>query len=275
MKTYYLFEKLEECNNVIGAINSKNNYANGTNTWCQPHKNQTEEKWIIPYDATQIGDCLDLLKSYEELSKLKAEKRGWYFGVFSGSLAREREKLEDMHFTFDALIESYGRPNFPATRSLALSFLSSCYSLKESLNKKIKNTSLNAKLKDWWSTKKSEQDSRNELINEFHIFMNTEKHGGAASGQISKIKLDPQSFMTSLIIMNHHPHANPKSMRLSAEGAFMTAYENTPNERRFPVGIHEARYEIKVFNAPKSHLGQNIENATFLQMMTLLRNYYM
>lgn len=275
MRTYYQFESLKECTDVISAINSRKNYRGGTNTWCTPHKNQTEDKWIIPYDSQQIGDCLDLLNKFEELTKHEAEKRGWYFGVFSGSLAREREKLEDMHFTFDALVESYGRPNFPATRSLALSFLSSCYSLKESLSKKVKNTTLKSKLENWWKQKKAEQDSRNEMLSEFHIFMNTEKHGGAASGQVSKIKFEPQSFMTSLIIVNHHPHADPKTMRLSAEGAFMTAYANTPNERRFPVGIHEARYEIKVANAPKSHLGQNIENATFLEMMALIRNYYM
>jgi len=47
------------------------------------------------------------------------------------------------------------------------------------------------------------------------------------------------------------------------------------SERRFPVGIHEAKYEIRVVNAPKRHLGIDIENPTFLDLLTLIRNYYM
>ena len=81
--------------------------------------------------------------------------------------------------------------------------------------------------------------------------------------------------MTTLIVTHHHPHADPQTLTMSSEGAFMTAYKETPMERRFPVGIHEAKYEIRVSGAPKIHLNENIEGATFLDQMTMIRNYYM
>lgn len=272
-RTYFIFNDLEECKETLSKINKKRNITSGS--WCQPHKNQTEDLWLLTYDGNQISDCREILIPFEEIDLKEAIKRGWYFGPFVGSLAREREKLEDIHFIFDSLLSSYGKPNFPATRAIALSFLSACYSLKESLNKKIKGTSLKKELGKWWGERLKEQNMKKELLNSFHIFMNTEKHGGASAGQISEIELHPVAHMTGLIITNHHIHANPDTLEMSAQGAFMTAYENTPNERRFPVGIHDAVYEIRVKNAPKKHLGKEIENATFLDMMTLTRNYYM
>lgn len=272
-RTYFIFDDLNKCNAVLSEINKRRNITSGS--WCNPHKNQTEDLWLLTYDENQISDCKELLNSFEEIDSKEAIKRGWYFGPFKGSFAREREKLEDMHFIFDSLLSSYGKPNFPATRATALSFLSACYSIKESLNKKIKGTSLKTKLDKWWNERIKEQNLKNELLNSFHIYMNTEKHGGASAGQISEIELHPVAHMTGLIITNHHIHANPKTLEMSAQGAFMTAYENTINERRFPVGIHDAVYEIRVKNAPIKHLGKKIENATFLDMMTLIRNYYM
>ena len=104
--------------------------------------------------------------------------------------------------------------------------------------------------------------------------MNTEKHGGASAGQLSSIRLEAVSYITTLIVTHHHPHANPQSMTISSEGAFMTAYQNTPMERRFPVGIHEAVYEIKVTGSPNKHLGQDINGASLLEQLSLIRNYY-
>jgi hypothetical protein len=272
-KTYFVFDNLDQCNSTLNEINKKRNITNGT--WCQPHKNQTENLWLLTYDNKQISDCRELLTSFEEIELAEAKKRGWYFGRFTGSFAREREKLEDIHFVYDSLLSNYGKPNFPATRAIALSFLSACYSLKESLNKKIRGSSLKTDLGEWWKNKVKEQDAKGELLISFHIFMNTEKHGGASAGRISEIELNPIAHMSALIITNHHIHCNPKTLEMSAQGVFMTAYENTPNERRFPVGIHDAVYEIRVKNAPNKHLGQDISNATFLDMMTLIRNYYM
>ena len=267
--TYFVFENKTECLKTVSEINKKRN-----GEWSQPHKNQTENLWILPYND-QIKDCKEILQGFEEITRDEAIKRGWYFGPFTGSFAREREKLEDIHFVYDSLLSLYGRPNFPAIRAMTLSFLSACYSLKESMNKKINGTSLKEKLEDWWKLKLKEQSKRNDVLNSFHVFMNTEKHGGASTGQISDIVIEPVARMTSLIVTNHHIHADPKSLEMSAQGAFMTAYKNTPQERRFPVGLHEAVYEIRVKNAPKEHIGHNVQNATFLDFMTIIRNYYM
>ena len=273
MNQYYIFNDLESCLKALQEINIKKNFREGTN-WPEPLKNQTKDVWAIPFDSQQIGDCEDILKTGELIDKAEAIKRGWYFGQFSGPFAREREKLEDVHFIFDALIANYGRPNFPATRSLILSFLSGCYYLKESLHKKITTSDFDVEFKNWWSLKKKEQDLKKELLFEYHVFMNTEKHGGASAGQLSSIRLEAVSYITTLIVTHHHPHANPQSMTISSEGAFMTAYQNTPMERRFPVGIHEAVYEIKVTGSPNKHLGQDINGASLLEQLSLIRNYY-
>jgi hypothetical protein len=277
MMNYYIFKNLDDCKEALKLINEKKGFGNGgsTHTWAEPLKNQIKDEWAIPFDENQIGDCVDLLTEGEKVQKDEAIALGWYFGFFSGPFAREREKLEDIHFIFDGLINSYGNPNFPATRSLVFSFLSACYSLKESLSKKIKSAYFEQEVKEWWNIRKAEQDERGSLLKEYDIFMNTEKHGGASAGQTSNIKLEPVAYMTSLIVTHHHPHADPQTMTMSSEGAFMTAYKETPMERRFPVGIHEAKYEIRVSGAPKTHLNENIEGSTFLDQMTLIRNYYM
>lgn len=277
MKNYYIFKSLDDCKEALKLINERKNFGNGgsTNTWAEPLKNQIKDEWAIPFDENQIGDCVDLLKKGKKVQKHEAIALGWYFGFFSGSFAREREKLEDIHFIFDGLVSSYGKPNFPATRSLIFSFLSACYSLKESLSKKIKSAEFDQEVKEWWKKRKAEQDERGSLLKEYDIYMNTEKHGGALAGQTSNIKLEPVAYMTTLIVTHHHPHADPQTMTISSEGAFMTAYTETPMERRFPVGIHEAKYEIRVSGSPKTHLKENIEGSTFLDQMTLLRNYYM
>jgi hypothetical protein len=277
MDYYYKFTNLDDCQEALNKINQRKGFEEGkpTETWSKPLKNQINNQWVLPFDANRIGDCIDVLEKGSLISKEDAVSEGWYFGFFSGSFAREKEKLEDIHFIFDALISSYGKPNFPATRSLIFSFLSACYSLKESFSKKIKASSFDKEFKDWWKIKWEEQNRRNELLKEYDIFMNTEKHGGSTVGQSSNIKLESVSYMSGLFVTSHHPHADPKTMIISSEGAFMTAYKDTPMERRFPVGIHDARYEIRVKGSPKSHLGQNIEGYTFLDQMTLIRNYYM
>lgn len=277
MKNYYIFKSLDDCQEALKLINER--MKNGNNdsnlTWAEPLKNQIKDEWAIPVNEKMLEDCIGLLKKGKKVQKHEAIGLGWYFGFFSGSFAREREKLEDIHFIFDGLVSSYGKPNFPLTRSLIFSFLSACYSLKESLSKKIKSADFDQSIKEWWKIRKAEQDERGSLLKEYDIYMNTEKHGGASSGQISNIKLEPVAYMTTLLVSHHHPHADPQTMTISSEGAFMTAYKETPMERRFPVGIYEAKYEIRVSGSPKTHLKEDIEGSTFLDQMTLIRNYYM
>jgi len=98
------------------------------------------------------------------------------------------------------------------------------------MDKKISKTSLKQTLGKWWEQKKKEQDKKNELLHEFNKFMNTEKHGGATGDQLSPIKLEPVSFMSSFSVTNHHPYADPETFVISSEGAFMTAYQDTPFE---------------------------------------------
>jgi hypothetical protein len=182
--------------------------------------------------------------------------------------------MEDIHFLFDAIVAAYGKPNFPALRSLVLSFLSACYALKESIKQKSHHQTLQPILGAWWADRLKELDAKNELLHAFERYMNTEKHGGALAGQHATIDISPATLITSLIVREFPLQADPNTLHISAEGAFMTAYKDTPMERRFPVGVHEARYEVVVDNPPTSHLGKPIADLTLLMMLQIIKDYY-
>jgi hypothetical protein len=64
------------------------------------------------------------------------------------------------------------------------------------------------------------------------------------------------------------------TLELTEQGAFVTVDIGTHMERRLPVGIHEARYDIEVENPPTQHLGQPIAGVPFMFQMSLIRDYY-
>ena len=257
MFQYAVLPDSTEAQVLIDTIDSikgfSGNTGNTTRTWAQPHPHPVDGRCLVPVDWNQLRGCESHFDKIEVVSRSEARERGWHFGPFSGTFAREIEKMEDIHFLFDAVVQVYGNPNFPALRSLVLSFLSACYSLKESLKKKSQRPELKSTLGDWWTDRAEECDAKNELLHQFERYMNTEKHGGATAGQKSKISLEPTALMTTLIIREHPVQADPKTLQVSAEGAFMTAFKDTPMERRFPVGLHEARYELTVENPPGAH----------------------
>jgi len=45
MQSFFVFENIEECKLAISRINERKGFSEdkSTKTWCQPHKNQTEE----------------------------------------------------------------------------------------------------------------------------------------------------------------------------------------------------------------------------------------
>jgi hypothetical protein len=271
LKAYAVIADKATAQSLIDKIDDRKKFSGGS--WSEPLPHPTNSECLIPVDWSQLSGCEDLFSEYDLLSKQEAKRRGWYFGPFTGAMARETQKLEDIHFLFDAVSQAYGSPNFPAVRALILSFLSACYSLKESLKKKSQNQ-LSDKLSLWWKKREYELSSQNDLLHQFERFMNTEKHGGALAGQMSDIDLEATALITTLIVREFSGFADPKTLTISAEGAFMTAFAGTPMERRFPVGLHEAKYEITVSNAPQMHLGKSISGASLLQMLKIIRDYY-
>lgn len=270
LKVYAVIGDLDSAKYLVKKIDE---YKNFSGTWAEPLTHPTEQKCLIPIDWNQLKGCEELFSGHEIISRKEAKKRGWYFGPFTGSLAREIQKLEDIHFLFDAVSQSYGSPNFPAVRSLILSFLSACYSLKESMKKKCLNQ-LSQSLADWWKEHERDLSSKDELLHQFERFMNTEKHGGALAGQLSEIDLEATALVSGIIVREYPLFADPQTLHISAEGAFMTAFRGTPMERRYPVGLHEAKYEVTVSNPPQTHLGQIISGTSLLQMLQLIRDYY-
>lgn len=266
--TYFIFDSLKSCEDILSEISQKKRFKS---SWCIPHKHPIDDKWLIIYDPAQIADCKILFAQHEEINFDEANNRGWNFGPFGGTFAREREKLEEIQLLFDELELCYGRPNFPLTRLLVIGILSACYALTQNVDKKIKKFPTSNRISQWWKGKYTELTKRSELINSFHIYMNSDKHSSSKSA----IKLIPLSKLQSLVITHKHPDADPDTLVINAEGAFMTAYIGTPKERRFHVGHHRAIYGVAVMNAPKFHLGKNIEGFSLLQMMDLIVKYHM
>ena len=275
IEEYILYSTLEECEASLAEINDRFNYKpeNTTSTWSEPIQHPTDDRCLLAYDEKSLLKCKDLIDKDNVISKQRAIIEGWYFGYYKGKFARERGKLEDLQFIFDSVVSHYGKPNFPATRAIVLSFLSSCYSLRESLKIKIKKLN-NDELSAWWKDRQKELSKKGELLFSFEQLMNNEKHGGPLANQHSNIFLIPQAYKSGLIVTNHPIDADPRTLHDSAEGAFMIAYIGTPKERRFPVGLHEARYEVIVENTPTKHLGIELNNKSMLGLLSLIKDYY-
>lgn len=275
IKEYIVYNTLEECGASLAAINNRLNFKpeNTTSTWSEPIQHPTDERCLLAFDEKSLSKCKDLINRNNIISKQTAIKEGWYFGYFKGKLARERGKLEDVQFIFDSVISHYGKPNFPAARAIILSFLSSCYSLRESLKTKIKKLD-NNDLSSWWVGRQKELAKKGELLFSFEQLMNNEKHGGPLANQHSVISLVPRAYKSGLIVVNHPIDADPRTLHNSAEGALMIAYGGTPKERRFPVGLHEERYEIIVKNPPNKHLGVELTDNSLLGLLSLIKDYY-
>jgi hypothetical protein len=65
-----------------------------------------------------------------------------------------------------------------------------------------------------------------------------------------------------------------QTMQITEQGAFVTVDLGTPMERRVPVGIQDAKYEVVVVSPPEKHLGQSIAGLPFILQMSLIRDYY-
>jgi hypothetical protein len=271
MNQFAVFDSVINAQNCISEIDRIKKFPG---TWANPIEHPADARCLVPVDWNQLQGCENLLAKCEIISRSDAMQRGWYFGPFIGKLAREKGKMEDVHFLFDALIEAYGKPNFPAFRSLVLSFLSACYALKESLRTKSKNKAFKSALGSWWNDRARDLNRKNELLHSFEQFMNNEKHGGALANQHSKIYLSPRAYISELIITHAPVGVDISTLNISAEGAFAWAFRGSAMERRFPVGIHTARYEVSVDNPPSSHLGHSIAGASLLNMLQLIRDYY-
>lgn len=265
-----LFHKIEDAQALIDAID-KRKLTKNPETWAQVKSHPIESLFLVPLHRPSLLDCNDLIDKINVISRLEARSRGFDFGFFQGRFAREQEKMEDIHFLFDGIVSFYGNPNFPTLRSMILSFLSACYSLRKSFETKVK---IMPELLDWWDTKKIELDNKSELLKQFEVFMNNEKHGGPMSRQFSKIELRPACRMTSFSITHFPSIADPSSIILSAEGAFAIAFKGTHMERRVPVGMHDAQYEVIIENPPKYHLGELIEGQSVLTILSHVREYY-
>jgi hypothetical protein len=271
MREYFVMNSQKEAIELIEKIDS----AKGFKGTCgEPIAHPINEKFLIRFDRNSLCECKSIWENEDIVDKHKAFQAGWYLGPFNGKLAREKEKMEDIHCLFGALAATYGKPNFPVFRALLLSFLSACYSLKESIKKKANLPNSDTRFEHWWLERNKEISATGSLLQCYEQFMNNEKHGGANANQIPPLSIYSKAILTSFYVMNQPLGADLNSLELSEEGAFVTVDIGTPMERRVPIGIHEARYDVVVENPPSSHLNQPIIGLPFMSQMELIRNYY-
>jgi hypothetical protein len=261
---FALFKNKVHAEDFINKINKALNFSS-PQTWDFPKKHPSKEEFLVKIHRNQIPQNLLTDQTIIEYSEAKTE--GYYLGLFEGSFAREREKMEDIYCLFDAILQNYGKPNFPATRSLILSMLSACYALKLNLRDKLKNLEQLDRSKQL--IKIIENDS---LIKKFENFMNMEKHGNKDFK--NPIILFPEAIVSSLIVTQIPLGANINTMISSSEGTFVTLNQGNMFERRFPVGLQDARYEITVINPPEIHDGRSIKGFPLLAMLELIVSFY-
>jgi hypothetical protein len=271
MNEYAVVPSEGEALNLITRIDKQKGFSS---TWCEPIRHPVDAACLIRIDWSQLDGCQDILSGLSFISEQQAKMRGWYFGPFSGTFAREKQKMEDIHFLFDAIVDAYGKPNFPALRSLIVSFMSACYALKESLKTKAKDAKLQPMLGIWWDARRREMDAPGELLHLFERYMHTEKHGGALARQISSMDLSPVAAISELVVTSFPPGADPGTLKLSSEGAFVIAHSGTPMERRLPVGVHQAKYEVVVNDPPTLHLGTPLLSLALPYLLQVIRDYY-
>lgn len=265
---YAIFDDIESAKAIIQKIDQAKGFQG---TWAEPQSHPIDNRCLVSVDWAQLQGCEPYFQDHRIIDIIEAKRLGWDFGAFTGSLARERTKLEDMYFLLDAVVGMYGSPNFPALRSLTLSFLSAAYALRENLQSKAESAPYKDSLGEWWKQRKKELDNRSGLLKSLEQFMNAEKHGGK---QHSPIGLVPDCLMVTLLVERMPLNTDPSTLTISAEGAFAVVNLHTPWERRVPVGIHEAKYEITLQSAPQQHLGRSIAGASFLQSLSMVMEYY-
>jgi hypothetical protein len=272
MSKYFVTKSRSDAESLIQKINEIKNFST---TWDEPTIHPLDDRCLVRCDLSQLQGCESLLSDYEVINKDEAIKRGWYLGPFTGALAREKEKMEDIHCLFEAMTLAYGKPNFPAFRALLLSFLSACYSLKESLKKKSQTFPAGCELAEWWKERAKEIAKREgELLQSYEQYMNTEKHGGAVAGQVAPLSIHSQALFSNLYVIALPTNAAMQTMQITEQGAFVTVDLGTYMERRVPVGIQDAKYEVVVGSPPVQHLGQSIVGLPFILQMSLIRDYY-
>lgn len=128
-------------------------------------------------------------------------------------------------------------------------------------------------LGEWWQARRKEIYAKNELLHSFSVYMNTEKHGGAVARQHSGLEISAVAIVSELKLDRLPLNASPETLEISAEGMFVTVDLGTPLQRRVPVGVHNAKYEIVLHNAPDKHLGAPF-SGTFLTSLRAIRDYY-
>jgi hypothetical protein len=260
---FFKFSSLKEANDFIIHIDNFYNYEDGQ-TFTEPMTHPFDGSAIV---ETNFQINHDFSKYIEEnnlirISDFDAMKNGYIRHYHKGKFGKARGKLEEVQFVNDSFIEYYGKENFIVMKGLFFSFLGGLYSMKESVKKVCYG--LKGSSEQWYKEKLLEMKN-DPLLNYYHEIYNSDKH-------------DLQVYLVSNMVFNSW--LVPKlpfpvdNYIFNSEGAFAIINSGTSKQRRVPVGALGATFYLSLYNAPNSHLGQDITNQSVLDLNQHVLNYH-
>ncbi len=261
---YKKLPSLEEARIALAKINECLGGGNYTDPIPHPTKNDVLLKFV-PED---LSECQDILVKYPTLTADQVGVEGWYIGYFSGRFGKSRAKLEEAQLLYEALADPPVKDNRPVFRALFFAYLSTLYSLQESIQKVCEGRK--GTLEEWWQLRSKELKAKNELLFCFNKIGNRDKHNHENFFRY------PAKVYGINISTNLPPGWPSGQYRviMSGEGNFALFDEGKKTFRRIPLGLGQGQYTIELIGAPARHLGQPIVEYDVVALCRLAREYF-
>lgn len=270
-QNFIVFPDLKGAASLILKINASLGIQSDS-TYAKPIRNWKLGEFAIPVTDELQSKCQQLISPFEIQTQEELFTKGWYFGKFEGPLAREREKLDQLYFIWDAIQEANKTPNFPAFLALVQGFLNVCYGIRESLKMSAKhfgsshhNPSSLAKFYQW-------PNKQGEILKIYLDYYHQEKHGGF-SKKGKSLTLTSQYFMHSLVVSKAE-YTRGSSIEVSGDGPFIVVSKGTPHERRVLASNQEGVMRfIAKSKHPFRHRGLELKTASITDHLELILEF--
>lgn len=232
----------------------------------------------LPDVLEKIGSPQSL-DPYPVINEDDAILMGFYLGVRIGKLPILANKITELDFFYRTILESYGKTNSMFVKAYFFSFASTIYSIKEVVKNYCCRLDLKAKnieLTNWWNKKNDEIHTKGELLDHFrHWFSNKYKHEGTVMlKSIALYRFNSFDIEARLNQYMENPHFVLGPDGVCRKKTFGEGNILEIDPTFYVAGLQTIEYLIEFVHLPKFHLGQEIESKEFLNIISLLYDYY-